>query len=183
MLIDGNGNMVSAQRLHQNVTLHMTRVCVLNPCVGSVFATQFTLGGELTSTRFFQSTDSGELSAFKDNLKTAAGLSISSPVVSGGGSFASSEGKEGSKGERSANQSARLAWQARGGDTLLCSKYVSSRPSTYPFRAQENICNTNSMISPPMWASTVKNYMLWRIMDVSIITDKHNASLSVFHSP
>ncbi|KAI4600652.1 hypothetical protein KJ359_012813 [Pestalotiopsis sp. 9143b] len=107
---------------------------------GSVFATQFTLGGELTSTRFFQSTDSGELSAFKDNLKTAAGLSISSPVVSGGGSFASSEGKEGSKGERSANQSARLAWQARGGDTLLCS-------------------------NPPMWASTVKNYMLWRIMD------------------
>ncbi|KAK0510622.1 hypothetical protein JMJ35_007054 [Cladonia borealis] len=107
---------------------------------GSVFATQFTLGGELTSTRFFQSTDSGELSAFKDSVKIAAGLSISSPNASGGGSIASSEGKEGSQSERRASQSARLAWQARGGDTLLCS-------------------------NPPLWASTVKNYLLWRIMD------------------
>ncbi|KAK6539955.1 hypothetical protein TWF694_008789 [Orbilia ellipsospora] len=107
---------------------------------GSVFATQFTLGGELTSTRFFQSTDAGELSAFKDSVKIAAGLSISTPAVSGGGSYASMEVKEGSQGERRANQSARLAWQARGGDTLLCS-------------------------NPPLWASTVKNYLLWRIMD------------------
>jgi hypothetical protein len=91
----------------------------------------------LTSTRFFVGTDSGELSAFKDSVKIAAGLSISSPVASGGGSIASSEGKEGSQGERRANQSARLAWQARGGDTLLCSKYVSQISSMYPF----NVCS------------------------------------------
>ncbi|KAI9896170.1 hypothetical protein N3K66_008342 [Trichothecium roseum] len=107
---------------------------------GTVFATHFTLGGELTSSRLFHGSDVAELSTVKDSVKVAAGLSITSPYGSGGFSYGSSNSSETSKGERAAQQSMRLAWQARGGDTLLCS-------------------------NPPLWASTVKDYRLWRIMD------------------
>lgn len=107
---------------------------------GTVFATHFTLGGELTSSRLFHGSDAVELSTVKDSVKVAAGLSITSPYGSGGFSYGSSNSSESSKGEKAAQQSMRLAWQARGGDTLLCS-------------------------NPPAWASTVKDYRLWRIMD------------------
>ncbi|KAH7140033.1 hypothetical protein B0J13DRAFT_639301 [Dactylonectria estremocensis] len=105
---------------------------------GSVFATQFTLGGELTSSRLFRSTDEAELLAVKDSLKIAAGLSISTPYVSAGASYGSSNSNEKTEGEKKAQQSMRLAWQARGGDTLLCS-------------------------NPPLWTNTVRDYRLWRI--------------------
>ncbi|KAH6851071.1 hypothetical protein B0I37DRAFT_414420 [Chaetomium sp. MPI-CAGE-AT-0009] len=107
---------------------------------GSVFATKFTLGGELISSRLFHGTDDAELSAFKDSVKVAAGLSLSTPYGSAGASYGSLDSNESTKGERKAQQSVRLAWQARGGDTLLCS-------------------------SPTLWANTVKDYRLWRIMD------------------
>ncbi|KAL6416202.1 hypothetical protein AUP68_00416 [Ilyonectria robusta] len=107
---------------------------------GSVFATQFTLGGELTSSRLFHGSDAAELSAFKDSVKVAAGLSISTPYGSGGASYGSFNSNETTQGDKKAQQSMRLAWQARGGDTLLCS-------------------------NPPLWTSTVKDYRLWRIMD------------------
>lgn len=95
--------------------------------LGTVFATHFTLGGELTSSRLFHGSDSVELSTVKDSVKVAAGLSITSPYGSGGFSYGSSNSSESSKGEKTAQQSMRLAWQARGGDTLLCSKYVTRR--------------------------------------------------------
>ncbi|GJN76022.1 hypothetical protein PLICBS_010133 [Purpureocillium lilacinum] len=106
----------------------------------SVFATQFTLGGELTSSRLFHGSDAAELSAFKDSVKVAAGLSISTPHGSAGVSHGSHSSNETAEEEKKAQRSLRLAWQARGGDTLLCS-------------------------NPPLWASTVKDYRLWRVMD------------------
>ncbi|KAI0407389.1 hypothetical protein F4802DRAFT_611861 [Xylaria palmicola] len=107
---------------------------------GSVFATQFTLGGELISSRLFQSSDEAELSAFKDTVKTAAGMSLSTPSGSASASYASVDSKDKTEEHKSAQQSLRLAWQARGGNTLLCT-------------------------NPPLWTSTVKDYRLWRIMD------------------
>lgn len=100
--------------------------CVLTHFLGSVFATQFTLGGELTSSRLFHSSDAAELSALKDSVKTAAGLSISTPYGSAGASYGSYNSNETNKEEKKAQQSMRLAWQARGGDTLLCSKYATT---------------------------------------------------------
>ncbi|KAI8625822.1 hypothetical protein F5Y19DRAFT_448905 [Xylariaceae sp. FL1651] len=107
---------------------------------GSAFATQFTLGGELISSRLFHGKDDAQLSAFKDSTKIAAGASLTTPYGSGSTSYGSTETNEGSQGQRSAQQSLRLAWEARGGNTLLCS-------------------------NPPVWMSTVKDYRLWRIMD------------------
>ncbi|KAI9896172.1 hypothetical protein N3K66_008344 [Trichothecium roseum] len=107
---------------------------------GYVFATQFTLGGELTSTRLFHGGDTAKLSAVKDSLKIAAGVSISAPYASASVDYGSMKATEGTTGDRAAQQSMRLAWQAKGGDTLLCS-------------------------NPPRWAGTVKDHRLWRIMD------------------
>lgn len=131
MWIDGNGNMVSAPKTIKTLQ-PPSRYAVLNRRVGNVFATQFTLGGELTSTRFFQGTDSGELSAFKDSVKIAAGLSISSPVASGGGSIASSEGNKSSQGEEGPFKVPD--WHGRlVEETLYSSRSKSQRSSTYPF--------------------------------------------------
>jgi hypothetical protein len=99
---------------------------LLTHFLGSVFATQFTLGGELTSSRLFQAVDKVSLSAFKDSVKIAAGASISTPYGSAGASYGSFNSNETDKGNSTAQQSMRLAWQARGGDTLLCSKYVTT---------------------------------------------------------
>lgn len=142
--------------------------------LGTVFATHFTLGGELTSSRLFHGSDAVELSTVKDSVKVAAGLSITSPYGSGGFSYGSSNSSESSKGEKAAQQSMRLAWQARGGDTLLCSKYVTRITQTFFTDLQgekERGCMLTPAflcLSPPAWASTVKDYRLWRIMDVSI---------------
>lgn len=97
----------------------------LSASAGSIFATQFTLGGELTSSRLFHGEDSGNLSAFKDSLKIAAGASIFSAGASLGVSGSSYTSTETVNGEKTAQQSLRLTWQARGGDTLLRSKYVT----------------------------------------------------------
>ncbi|KXJ85768.1 hypothetical protein Micbo1qcDRAFT_127428 [Microdochium bolleyi] len=110
--------------------------------LGNVFALNFTLGGELTSSRLYNSQDHGSLESFKDSVKEAAGMSITSPYATGGFSVGSVQAGEHTAGVRSASQSARLAWKARGGNTLLCS-------------------------NPPLWTGTIKDYRLWRIMDIS----------------
>lgn len=106
-----------------------------------MFATKFTLGGYLHSTRNVRSTEQSSLSQIKDQTRSAAGLSIQTPWASGELNVAkvNMSGKE--EGSASLLQSARLTWEARGGDTVLCS-------------------------NPPAWASTVKDYKLWRLMKV-----------------
>ncbi|KAH7024703.1 uncharacterized protein B0I36DRAFT_366624 [Microdochium trichocladiopsis] len=116
---------------------------------GNVFALQFTLGGELTSSRLFDSHDNSSLASFKDSIKLAAGLSISSPYVTAGFSTSSVDATEHAEGEKTTNQNLRLTWKARGGNTLLCS-------------------------NPPLWTATVKDYRLWRIMDQQCLVSMSN---------
>ncbi|KAI1818289.1 hypothetical protein GGS20DRAFT_529396 [Poronia punctata] len=132
---------------------------------GSVFATQFTLGGELVSSRLFSGTDEGRLSALKDSTKIAAGASLTTPYGSASASYGSTNSTESQEGERSTQQSLRLAWEARGGNTLLCS-------------------------NPPAWTSTVKDHRLWRIMDqqgivrmIDFVKSVHPKAGSFLQSP
>ncbi|KAI0097177.1 hypothetical protein GGR51DRAFT_578465 [Nemania sp. FL0031] len=113
---------------------------------GNVFALNFTLGGELTSLRVFTGQDSLALESSKETAMTSAGLSITSPYVTGGFSVGKADSTESSSQEAKTNQSLRLAWHARGGETLLCS-------------------------NPPAWTSTVKDHRLWRIMDQETIVN------------
>ncbi|TGO07896.1 hypothetical protein BTUL_0239g00060 [Botrytis tulipae] len=107
---------------------------------GSIFASQFSFGGFLHSTRNVSSTERSNLDQVKDRTRIAAGISIQSPKASGSINFAKVDENSQDTGSASLLQDVRLTWDARGGDTLLCS-------------------------NPPAWANTVKNYKLWRLMD------------------
>ncbi|KAF2224084.1 hypothetical protein BDZ85DRAFT_97203 [Elsinoe ampelina] len=107
---------------------------------GTIFATKFSLGGFLHSTRTVTSKEKSTLDQVKDKVRTAAGISIQTPKVSGSMNVAHVESTGEETGSASLDQTSRLTWDARGGDTLLCS-------------------------NPPAWASTVKNYKLWRLMN------------------
>ncbi|KAK6499403.1 hypothetical protein TWF506_004030 [Arthrobotrys conoides] len=107
---------------------------------GSLLATSFTLGGFLYSTQDVTTEESENLAQTKNKTKMAAGLSMQSQYGGGGGSFAKVNSDGSTVGNASLNQEARLAWSARGGDTILCS-------------------------NPPEWAATVKDYRLWRLMN------------------
>lgn len=89
---------------------------------GTVFATQFTLGGFLHSTRNVSSTEVSQLNQVKDRTRIAAGLSIQSPKASGNINVAKVDEKSQDTGSASLLQDVRLTWDAHGGDTLLCSK-------------------------------------------------------------
>jgi hypothetical protein len=94
--------------------------------LGNIFATNFTLGGELYSSRILTEDERSSLTKTKESVKAAAAFSISSPVVSAGGSFAKTNSQEAIASEQQLHQNLQLAWEARGGNTLLCSKYVVS---------------------------------------------------------
>ncbi|CAG5136910.1 uncharacterized protein ALTATR162_LOCUS4 [Alternaria atra] len=107
---------------------------------GKIFVTKFTLGGYLHSTRNISSKEQSSLEQVKDRTRIAAGLSIQTPKASGGINVAKVESTGTETGVASLLQDAHLTWNARGGDTLLCS-------------------------NPPAWANTVKDYKLWRLMN------------------
>ncbi|RPA73625.1 hypothetical protein BJ508DRAFT_418967 [Ascobolus immersus RN42] len=107
---------------------------------GTIFATKFTLGGFLHSTQHIDEKEKSKLDQIKNQSRIAAGVSIQSPKASGSLNFAKVKSDTESDGKATLYQEARLTWDARGGDTLLTS-------------------------NPALWAGTVKNYRLWRLMN------------------
>lgn len=89
---------------------------------GTTFATSITLGGRLHSTKKIVGTDKGHLDQKKTDLRAAAGASFSSPWVSGSASYAQRDDQAHSESDSTMKKSLSLTWDARGGDTLLCSK-------------------------------------------------------------
>lgn len=92
--------------------------------IGTVFATSFTLGGYLYSSRNVTKDELSTLDQVKDTTRKAAGLSIQTPVVGASVGVASAKGTGTTTGDASLNQEARLTWDAHGGNTLLASKCV-----------------------------------------------------------
>ncbi|KAL2009535.1 hypothetical protein VTN00DRAFT_5342 [Thermoascus crustaceus] len=80
------------------------------------------------------------LSQTKEKTRVAAGVNFQASGVSARSNFSKVDCSSTEEGSASLNQDLRLTWEARGGDTPLC-----SNPST--------------------WASTVKDYRLWRLME------------------
>ncbi|KAK4203001.1 hypothetical protein QBC40DRAFT_219920 [Triangularia verruculosa] len=109
---------------------------------GDAFPTKVVLGGFLRSSRKVQVQTDEQLEAAKEETKKAAGLGFASPQVSFGMNYAktTSDTNTTSSGQTIGN--AALTWEARGGDTVLCS-------------------------NPSAWASTVKDYRYWRITEQS----------------
>ncbi|KAK6344304.1 hypothetical protein TWF696_007944 [Orbilia brochopaga] len=116
---------------------------------GEAFPTKVTLGGYLHSTRRVSEREHSHMGSLKEEIRLAAGLSFSSPNVSFGMNYAHRDSNTTQAGTALAQQYARLTWEARGGDTVLCS-------------------------DPPTWASTVKDYRYWRIMEQEYTVSMHD---------
>ena len=95
-----------------------------NSTVGHLYATRVQLGGQLRTTKLASGSAGTEDSVTKDNFKMSMGLSLSSPgkelVVANKMGLETQEGKQTALAK--IIESASLAWDARGGDTLLCAK-------------------------------------------------------------
>lgn len=52
-----------------------------------------------------------------------------------------------------------MTWEAKGGDTLLCNKYIVS--------SRDEMGDANDCNSPPAWCSTVASFYNWRVVKVS----------------
>jgi hypothetical protein len=94
--------------------------------LGTEFTTRFTLGGFLHSTRTLSEEEKKNLEQTKDKTRTAAGVSFQTPAASFTMSQADAITNAKDKGNASLFQNLRLTWEATGGNTLLCSRYVSS---------------------------------------------------------
>jgi hypothetical protein len=80
------------------------------------------LGGLLHSSRHVAAKTTDHLEKIKIETKTAAGVSFASPKVNLGVNYANSKGNEDENSSGAGYKNANLAWEARGGDTTLCSK-------------------------------------------------------------
>ncbi|KAF5390434.1 hypothetical protein D9757_005215 [Collybiopsis confluens] len=107
---------------------------------GNQFATSITLGGYLYSTRSVTEAETSKLDQIKNETRSAAGISFTSPKISGSFGVANGKGEQNENGHAELRQTASLTWDAHGGDTLLVS-------------------------NPNVWATTVKDHRLWRLMD------------------
>ncbi|KAK4198939.1 hypothetical protein QBC40DRAFT_330282 [Triangularia verruculosa] len=109
---------------------------------GHIFPTVAKLGGCLYSERHSTCVSGANTEQKKDNMKIAAGASFSTPYGSGSASASYSAGSNSATESTSAQQFQSLTWQARGGDTLLCS-------------------------NPMAWVPTVQNRYNWRVIESS----------------
>ncbi|KAF5390432.1 hypothetical protein D9757_005213 [Collybiopsis confluens] len=113
---------------------------------GTAFATSFTLGGYLYSTRSVSEEENSKLDETKDKLRNAVGLSFTASKASGSFGIANSSGNRTETEHGDLHQTASLTWNGYGGDTLLVS-------------------------NPNAWASTVKDHRLWRLMNQRGVMD------------
>ncbi|KAH6848206.1 hypothetical protein B0I37DRAFT_159074 [Chaetomium sp. MPI-CAGE-AT-0009] len=109
---------------------------------GQIFRTVVKLGGCLYSEKLSSSV-AGESTEHKmESMKIAAGASLNTPYGSGSTSISHSTGSNSTTESTFANQSQSLAWQARGGDTLLCSNPKAWVPTV------QNLYNCQSTHRP-----------------------------------
>jgi hypothetical protein len=93
--------------------------------LGTIFSTKVRLGGRLRATRRLRSTaqqsEHQQKDAFKWSMSASMGLA---PFVDAKGGFEKSGSKAHGDQNISNSASDAIVWEAQGGNTLLCSKYV-----------------------------------------------------------
>jgi hypothetical protein len=92
---------------------------------GHIFSKRVQLGGRLSSSEKVVNTDESSTTAQAEKLKASASASISSSFFKA--SVSASHEKQSKQSQSSNNKSLNrsMAWEATGGDTLLCNKYAS----------------------------------------------------------
>ncbi|KAG2027499.1 hypothetical protein GB937_001243 [Aspergillus fischeri] len=105
---------------------------------GTFFASRVELGGRLHSSESSDSFAEGKVEERARALKISAAASFSSTYVQGSASGSYEDSSNHSSNRQNSSLSTNLAWEAKGGDTLLCN-------------------------NPPAWCATVASYYNWRI--------------------
>ncbi|KAJ9227130.1 hypothetical protein DTO027B5_862 [Paecilomyces variotii] len=106
---------------------------------GSFFSTKVQLGGRLHSTQESAAVTGSNIGEKTKRLKISAGISFAGPGVQATlkGGYGSDTNK--TNETSSAAFDSQMAWDAKGGDTLLCN-------------------------NPPAWCKTVSSYYNWRVV-------------------
>lgn len=89
---------------------------------GHVFACTVQLGGQLTASKSASSFASTSESQKRDAMQAAAAVSVESKFVSASASYSKGKSDEIQTNAANVDSSSALAWNARGGNTLLCAK-------------------------------------------------------------
>ncbi|PTD10287.1 hypothetical protein FCULG_00007629 [Fusarium culmorum] len=124
---------------------------------GCFFSTKVQLGGRLHSTQESTAVTGSTTGEKSKRLKITAAASFAGPAaevtVKGG------YGEDSTRQDQSATSTydSHMAWEAKGGDTLLCNKYDQAH-STNDFKYAD------SVTSPSAWCSTVSSYYNWRVV-------------------
>ncbi|KAF7176473.1 hypothetical protein CNMCM7691_002791 [Aspergillus felis] len=105
---------------------------------GTFFASRVELGGRLHSSESSDSFAEGKVEERARALKISAAASFSSTYVQGSASGSYEDSSNHTSNRQNSSLSNNLAWEAKGGDTLLCN-------------------------NPPAWCGTVASYYNWRI--------------------
>ncbi|KAJ5400086.1 hypothetical protein N7465_010575 [Penicillium sp. CMV-2018d] len=123
---------------------------------GTFFATRIELGGRLHATEDSAALGTTSVSEKSKAMKVAASLSFSSPYVqaSASASYGSSSANKNESSKGSLDVS--MTWEAKGGDTLLCNKYVAP--------CIDEAGRADDYESPPAWCPTVASFYNWRVV-------------------
>ncbi|SPJ78342.1 uncharacterized protein FTOL_06731 [Fusarium torulosum] len=111
-----------------------------NEKYGHIFAKRVQLGGRLSSSEKVVKTGKGNTTAQAEKLKTNASASISSSFFQASVSASHEEQSKQSQSSSNKGHNSSMAWEATGGDTLLCN-------------------------NPAKWCSTVSLHENWRIVN------------------
>ncbi|GKU05131.1 membrane attack complex component perforin [Fusarium langsethiae] len=124
---------------------------------GCFFSTKVQLGGRLHSTQESTAVTGSSIGEKSKRLKITAAASFAGPAGE-----ASAKGGYGEDSTRrnepsTSTYDSHMAWEAKGGDTLLCNKCVMiGYSNAYK--------DTNMATSPAAWCSTVSSYYNWRVV-------------------
>ncbi|USW55752.1 Putative membrane attack complex component/perforin (MACPF) domain-containing protein [Septoria linicola] len=127
---DEGGAVTSANRLLQQFYSRF----------GHIFACTVQLGGQLTSTKSASSFASVKDEQKRDAMQAAVAVSVESKFVSASAGYSKGKTDENESRASNTDSSSALAWNARGGNTLLCA-------------------------NPAAWANSVADYQQWRVME------------------
>ncbi|KAJ5908081.1 hypothetical protein N7495_000763 [Penicillium taxi] len=121
---------------------------------GHAFASEISLGGRLQHTRKTAQSEKVQIEVIKERMQVVAGASFTAPYVGASAVYGHSEGTQSTDEVSKLNRSLAMSWTARGGDTTLCS-------------------------NPPLWASTVKNFKYWRLLNQCLTVNMESFMKSI----
>lgn len=91
---------------------------------GHIFSKRVQLGGRLSSSQKVANAESGTDTAQAEKLKASASASVSSSFFKASASYSHEKQVQQSQSSNKKDLNSSMAWEATGGDTLLCNKYV-----------------------------------------------------------